>query len=55
MIAGVCGGLEEFSGIDVTIWRVIFVLLALPGGLPGILLYIAMWIIVPEAPEASKV
>lgn len=47
-IAGICGGLADFTGIDSTIWRLIFVVLALPGGLPGILPYIIMWIVVPQ-------
>lgn len=48
MIAGICGGLEEFTGVDATIWRLIFVLLLLPGGIPGLLLYAIMWVIVPQ-------
>ena len=31
-IAGVCGGLADFTGIDPTVWRLIFLFLALPGG-----------------------
>jgi len=49
MLAGVCGGLGKFFGIDPTIMRLIFVVLALMGG-PGILIYIIMWIVVPEEP-----
>lgn len=47
MIAGICGGLGQYLGIDSTIVRLIFVLLALAGG-PGILAYIILWLIVPE-------
>lgn len=54
MVAGVCGGLEEFTGIDVTIWRLIFVILLLPGGLPGFLIYAIMWIVVPISPEVRN-
>lgn len=54
MIAGVCGGLEDFSGIDATIWRLIFVVLLLPGGLPGLLPYVVMWIIVPSDTATPK-
>ena len=50
-IAGVCGGLAEYFNIDPTIIRVIAVLLLLPGGAPGLLPYIVLWIVVPEAPE----
>ena len=49
MIAGVCGGLEDYTNIDATIWRIIFVFLGLPGGLPGILAYVLLWVIVPKA------
>jgi phage shock protein C len=48
IIAGVCGGLGEYFGIDPTIIRIIFVLLALPGGAPGILPYLILWVIMPE-------
>lgn len=48
VIAGVCGGLAEYFGIDVTIVRLIAVALLLPGGLPGLLPYIIMWIVVPR-------
>lgn len=51
MIAGVCGGLAEYFDIDPVIIRLIAVLLLLPGGVPGFLPYIIMWIVVPENPE----
>ena len=47
MIAGVCGGLADYSGIDATIVRILFVVLALAGG-PGILIYLALWVILPK-------
>lgn len=50
-IAGVCGGLAEYFNIDPTIIRVIAVLLLLPGGVPGLLPYIILWIVVPESPR----
>ena len=52
MIAGVCGGLAEYFDIDVTIVRLIAVALLLPGGLPGFLPYIIMWIVVPSKEKA---
>lgn len=48
MIAGVCGGLGEFFGLPAFWFRLLFVLLALPGGLPGVLPYVIIWIIVPH-------
>lgn len=50
MIAGVCGGLAEYFNVDPVIVRIIFFILLLPGGLPGLLPYIILWIVVPEKP-----
>ena len=51
-LAGVCGGLAEYLNTDATLIRVLFVLLALLGG-PGIVIYLLMWIIVPEQPPSA--
>jgi phage shock protein C len=51
-IAGVCAGLAEYFNIDPTIVRVIAVALLIPGGIPGFVPYVIMWIIVPNAPDA---
>jgi phage shock protein C len=52
MVAGVAGGLGEYFSMDPTLVRLIFVLLTLAGG-PGLLLYLILWVIMPEAPEAQ--
>ena len=49
-LAGVCGGLAQYSNIDATLIRVLFVVLALLGG-PGLVIYLLMWILVPQEPE----
>lgn len=49
IIAGVCGGLGEFFGISAFWFRLAFLLLLLPGGLPGLVPYLILWIIVPKA------
>ena len=49
VIAGVCGGLAAFFGISVFWFRLTFFLLLLPGGLPGIVPYLILWIIMPRA------
>jgi len=46
MIAGVCGGIAEYFGMDKSLVRIIFVLLVL-AGFSGILLYLIMWLVVP--------
>jgi len=51
MIAGVCGGLATWFGWDVTLVRVLYVLVSiLSVGFPGVLVYIVLWIIMPEEP-----
>jgi phage shock protein C len=49
VLAGVCGGLAEYFNLGATLIRVVFVLLAVLGG-SGLVLYVAMWIIVPNQP-----
>ena len=53
MIGGVCGGLGAYFGIDPTLVRLIFVLLAVFGG-GGVLIYLILWIVIPlEGREAA--
>jgi phage shock protein PspC (stress-responsive transcriptional regulator) len=49
-IAGVCAGIAEYFNIDPTIVRVIAVLLLLPGGLPGLIPYLILWVVIPDNP-----
>jgi phage shock protein C len=46
-IAGVCGGLAEYFGIDAVWVRLAFVLATL-FALGGVVIYIVLWIIMPE-------
>jgi phage shock protein PspC (stress-responsive transcriptional regulator) len=46
-IAGVCGGLGEYFNIDPLIFRIIFLFLLLGGG-TGFILYVLLWILVPD-------
>lgn len=47
VIAGVCGGIGEYLGIDPVVVRVIWVVFALAYG-AGLLAYIIAWILIPE-------
>ena len=49
-VAGVCGGIASYLGIDPTLVRILWVVFALAGG-PGIFAYIILAVIVPEEPE----
>lgn len=46
-IAGVCGGLAQFLGIDSTAVRVAMALLVLFGGM-SLIIYLVMWLLIPE-------
>jgi phage shock protein C len=46
-IAGVCGGLSDFFGISAFWFRLVFFLTFLPGGIPGVVIYLILWIIIP--------
>ena len=48
MIAGVCGGLSEFFGISSFWFRLAFLIALIPGGVPGIVIYLIMWMVVPS-------
>jgi len=47
VIAGVCGGLAEFFGISAFWFRLAFLIALIPGGVPGLLLYFGVMMIVP--------
>jgi phage shock protein C len=51
-LAGVCGGLAEHFGLPSGRLRLVWILGTIfSGGLPGILLYVAFWYLVPKEPE----
>ena len=47
VIAGVAGGLAEFFGISAFWFRLALFIAFLPGGVPGLLIYTLLWIIIP--------
>lgn len=48
MIAGVCGGLAEWLGWDVTLVRLAYVLVSiLSAAFPGIIVYVILWAVMP--------
>jgi len=53
MIAGVCAGLAEQFGVSVTILRLAFVLGVIVGWGMGLVLYLALWVIMPLRPRAD--
>jgi phage shock protein C len=53
VIAGVCGGLGRYLGVDPVLLRIAFVILAVAGG-GGILIYVVAWILIPEEREGEN-
>jgi phage shock protein C len=52
VIAGVCGGLGEYLGVDAVLIRIAALILIFAGG-AGLILYVIGWIAMPEAPVQS--
>jgi phage shock protein C len=48
IIAGVAGGMAERFGLPIWLVRLIWLILLLPGGLPGILPYLVCWVLIPS-------
>ena len=51
-IAGICGGMGKYFGIDPVIFRIIWLLLLLGMG-AGLLVYLICWFVIPLEPQAS--
>jgi len=49
MIGGVCSGLAQWLGWDATLVRVLYVVVSIASAaFPGILIYIVLWLVMPE-------
>jgi phage shock protein PspC (stress-responsive transcriptional regulator) len=51
MIAGVCGGIAEWLGWSATTVRVLYVLVSVLTAFSGILIYLVLWVLMPEREE----
>lgn len=50
LLAGVCAGVAEYFGIDATLLRILYAVCTLfSGAFPGLILYIILMLIMPEA------
>lgn len=56
-IAGVCGGLAEYFGIDATIVRLVWLALSVfPGGIVGgIVAYLLAWVVIPVSTPVKTI
>lgn len=48
VLFGVAGGLAEFFGISAFWFRLAFLIALIPGGVPGIGIYLLLWLIIPS-------
>jgi phage shock protein C len=55
MLAGVCAGVADYFGLDVTLVRVIWAVVAVITGGAGVLAYLVAWIIIPSEGQQSPV
>jgi phage shock protein PspC (stress-responsive transcriptional regulator) len=53
MIAGVCAGIAEHFDIDLTIVRVLWILLTLMG-FSGVFVYLILWLVIPTESNVRK-
>ncbi len=47
ILGGVCGGIAHYFGVDPLLIRLIFIVAAIAMG-SGLLLYVLLWVLVPE-------
>lgn len=49
MVAGVCAGIAEYLGWDVSVVRIAYVLVSLfSAAFPGLIVYIILWFVMPD-------
>ena len=49
MVAGVCAGIAEYLGLDVTVVRVAYVLFSIfSAGFPGLIVYVILMFVMPD-------
>jgi phage shock protein C len=51
IIAGVAAGMAERFGLPVWLMRLLWLLLLLPGGIPGVVPYVILWAVIPQESE----
>lgn len=48
VLGGVCAAFANYLDIDVTVVRLFWVFLLIPGGIPGFIPYVICWVVIPE-------
>ena len=55
MVAGICAGIADYFGLDVTLVRLIVAVVSVVTGGTGVLAYLAAWMIIPGEGENASV
>ena len=55
MLAGVCAGVADYFGLDVTLVRVIWAVVSVITGGAGVLAYLVAWIIIPDEGQKGSI
>ena len=55
MVAGICAGISEYSGLDVTLVRVMVAVVSVLTSGAGALAYLAAWMIIPDEGEKTSI
>ena len=55
MVAGICAGIADYFGLDVTLVRVIVTVVSVITGGTGALAYLAAWMIIPSEGEKTSI
>jgi phage shock protein C len=55
MLAGICAGVADYSGLDVTLVRVMVAVVSVITGGTGVLAYLAAWMIIPDEGENASI
>ena len=55
MVAGICAGIADYYGLDVTLVRVIVAVVSVITGGTGVLAYLAAWMIIPDEGDKASI
>jgi phage shock protein PspC (stress-responsive transcriptional regulator) len=55
MVAGICAGIADYYGLDVTLVRLIVAVVSVITGGTGVLAYLAAWMIIPDEGDKASI
>jgi phage shock protein C len=55
MVAGICAGIADYYGLDVTLVRLLVAVVSVITGGTGVLAYLAAWMIIPDEGDKASI